>query len=105
MRAKITKTSVDALEPGEIIADTEVKGFVARRLRSGVITYGLRYRANGKQRWLALGLHGAEITAEKARTSPRSASARSLTTAIQQQSAALPAPRSSGMGPIPSVPC
>lgn len=68
MRAKITKTSVDALEPGEIIADTEVKGFVARRLRSGVITYGLRYRANGKQRWLALGLHGAEITAEKART-------------------------------------
>jgi integrase len=68
MRAKITKTTVDALRPGDMLADTEVKGFVVRRLESGVITYGLRYRAAGRQRWLALGLHGRhEITAEKAR--------------------------------------
>ena len=58
MRGKITKATVDALKAGDILADTEVKGFVARRLPSGVVTYGLRYRVAGKQRWLALGLHG-----------------------------------------------
>ena len=40
MRGKITKAAVDALKPGDILADTEVKGFVARRLPSGVVTYG-----------------------------------------------------------------
>ena len=66
MRSKITKTTVDALRPGGIMADTEVKGFVARRLPSGVVTYGLRYRVAGKQRWLALGVHG-RITPDTAR--------------------------------------
>ncbi len=66
MQGKITKAAVDALKPGDILADTEVKGFVARRLPSGVITYGLRYRVAGKQRWLALGLHG-RVTPDKAR--------------------------------------
>jgi hypothetical protein len=47
-RGKITKAGLDALERGEIRADTEVKGFVARRLPSGVVTYGLRYRAAGR---------------------------------------------------------
>jgi hypothetical protein len=42
MRAKINKGSVEALEKGELIADVEVKGFVARRLPSGAVTYGLR---------------------------------------------------------------
>ena len=66
MRAKITKAAVDALQPGDVLADTEVKGFVARRLPSGVVTYGLRYRVAGRQRWLALGIHG-RITPDKAR--------------------------------------
>lgn len=68
MQVKISKRSVDSLAVGEIIADTELKGFVARRLRSGAVTYGLRYRdrATGRQRWLGLGLHGA-ITADQAR--------------------------------------
>jgi integrase len=68
MRAKITKRQVDALRPGEIIADEEVKGFVARRLISGIVTYGFRYRdkTTRRQRWIGLGLHGS-ITAEKAR--------------------------------------
>lgn len=67
MQGKITKRSVDALGSG-ILADTEIKGFVARRLDSGAATYGFRYRdkSTGKQRWLALGLHGA-ITADEAR--------------------------------------
>src|SRR4051794_26249711 len=67
MQAKITKRTVDALASG-ILADTEIKGFVARRLDSGAATYGFRYRdkTTGKQRWIALGLHGA-ITADEAR--------------------------------------
>jgi integrase len=66
MRGKITKAAIDLLEESQILADTEVKGFVARRLPSGVVTYGLRYRVAGRQRWLALGIHG-RITPDKAR--------------------------------------
>ena len=66
MRGKITKAAVDALSVGDILTDTEVKGFVARRLPSGIVTYGLRYRASGKQRWFAIGLHG-RITPDQAR--------------------------------------
>jgi|EndMetStandDraft_5_1072996.scaffolds.fasta_scaffold140865_2 hypothetical protein len=66
MRGKITKTRVDALRPGDVLADSEVKGFVVRRLPSGAISYGLRYRVAGRQRSLALGLHG-RITPHGAR--------------------------------------
>jgi integrase len=66
---KITKRSVDALRPNSIISDEEIKGFVARRPRSGAVTYGFRYRPKdgpAKQRWLTLGRHG-NITADEAR--------------------------------------
>lgn len=66
MKAKITKRRVDALKPGAILADEEIKGFVARRLPSGVVSYGYRYKVNGKPRWLGLGLHGS-ITPDEAR--------------------------------------
>ena len=64
--SKITKAAVEALKPGEFLSDTDVRGFVARRLASGVVTYGLRYRVPGGQRWLSLGLHG-DITPDHAR--------------------------------------
>jgi integrase len=67
MKDRISKRTIDALKPGEFIADTEIKGFVARRLPSGVITYGFQYRTdNGKRPWVSLGLHG-NITADEAR--------------------------------------
>lgn len=68
MQAKITKAVVDRLTKRQIIADKEVKGFVARKLDSGAVTFGYRYRdkTTGKQRWLGLGMHG-NITAEQAR--------------------------------------
>ncbi|WP_374634375.1 tyrosine-type recombinase/integrase [Ferrovibrio sp.] len=68
VRAPITKRAVDGMKPGDRLVDADVRGFVARCLPSGVVTYGLRYRdrATGKQRWLALGLHG-QITPEEAR--------------------------------------
>lgn len=68
MQGKITKTKVDALKPGQVLHDKEIKGFVARCLPSEAVTYGFRYRdkTTGKQRWLGLGLHGS-ITADQAR--------------------------------------
>ena len=67
MHGKINKSTIDKLKHGDILADTEVKGFVARRLPSGVVTYGYRYRIAGNtQRWLALGVHG-RVTPDKAR--------------------------------------
>jgi integrase len=70
MRAKITKRGVDALRVGESIADTEVRGFIARRLKSGTVTYSYRYRARlrrQRQPWVPLGLHG-QITPDQARS-------------------------------------
>jgi integrase len=69
MRERISKRTVDALPSGTSLADTEIKGFTARRLASGTVTYGLRYRDKTTRtpRWLALGLHG-NITPDEART-------------------------------------
>lgn len=66
MRKTITKRSVEALKPGDVLADEEVRGFYARCLPSGVATYGFRDRLSGRRRWLSLGLHG-QITPLQAR--------------------------------------
>src|SRR5438270_10045911 len=66
VKAKISKRSVDALAPGGTIFDTEIRGFVARRLETGTVTYGYRYRHGSIRKWLPLGLHG-RITADQAR--------------------------------------
>jgi Arm DNA-binding domain len=68
MRQKISKSAVDALQPGQNLADSNPIGFVARRLPSGAITYGYRYRdkETGQQRWIGLGLRG-DITPDQAR--------------------------------------
>jgi integrase len=69
MRGKITKRQIDVMTNGAILADEEVRGFVARKLSTGAVTYGFRYRdkTTGKQRWIGLGLHGS-ITPDQART-------------------------------------
>jgi integrase len=69
MRQKISKSAVDALRVGQFIADSNPVGFTARRLKSGTVTYGYRYRdrkTGGRQRWIGLGIHG-ELTPEQAR--------------------------------------
>ena len=59
MRHLINKTSVDALAKGASIVDTKVDGFIARKLPSGKVSYGFRYRGKDhKQWWLSLGVHG-----------------------------------------------
>jgi integrase len=64
---KISKTTVDRLRIGDIIADDAIQGFRARRLPSGRVTYTLRHtNGGGKRREISLGLHG-NVTAEEAR--------------------------------------
>lgn len=68
MRQKISKSAIDKLQTGQTLADSNPIGFVARRLPSGAVTYGFRYRDKntGQQRWIGLGLHG-DITPDLAR--------------------------------------
>ena len=66
MQKTITKRAVDALKPGELIADTELRGFIVRRLPSGRLTYGLRYTKDGRRRWLAVGVGLAPQAAREA---------------------------------------
>ena len=77
MAARITKRAVDTLEPGGRIADSEIRGFLVRRLDSGAASYAYRYRVKGtnQQRLISLGLHGT-ITADQAQHSRRSEPAR-----------------------------
>jgi integrase len=68
MRARISKRTVDKLQPGQAISDIDVNGFTARCLPSGTISYDLRYRtATGERRRLSLGLHGS-VTPDQARS-------------------------------------
>ncbi len=71
MLGKITKTSVERLEPGgEWLWDSVVKGFGARRQTDGVFYY-VRYRLNGRQRIKSLGRHGSPLTPDIARSAAK----------------------------------
>ena len=58
MLAKITKSVVDRLQPGSMVWDTQLIGYGVRRQRRSAF-YLIRYRINGRQRFLTLGRHGA----------------------------------------------
>jgi integrase len=64
---KITKTTVDRLGPGEVLWDTEVKGFGIRRHATEAKHYVLRYRFNGRQTFKKIGRHGSPFTPDSAR--------------------------------------
>jgi integrase len=68
MRGKITLESVKSLEPGAILSDDKLTGFVARCQPSGKVSYFYRYRdkKTGNKFWLGLGQHGV-ITPARAR--------------------------------------
>ena len=59
MQGKITKTSVDRLEPWTVLWDTDVKGFGVRRHGADARHYLLRYRFGGKQTFRKIGRHGS----------------------------------------------
>ena len=65
-RAKITTRVVEALRPGEIVADTELRGFHVRRQKGGARNYFVRKHVDGRRHFLTLGAHG-ELTVAEAR--------------------------------------
>lgn len=66
-KRKITKRVVDGLQPGDLIWDTDVRGFAVRRQRDAKV-YLIKYRFGNRQRWYRIGEHGSPWTVEKART-------------------------------------
>jgi integrase len=66
VRTKLTKRTVEALEPGQNAYDTEVHGFGVR-CGTQHRTYHLKCFINGRQRWITIGKHGSPWTAELAR--------------------------------------
>jgi integrase len=65
---KIGMREVRALEPGQVIWDTTVVGFGARRQRTAAVSYVLIYRTQeGRQRWHTIGRHGSPWTPDTAR--------------------------------------
>ena len=69
-KRKITKRTVDALKPGELVWDADVRGFAVRRQRDARV-YLVKYRFGNRQRWYTIGEHGSHWTVEGARTKAR----------------------------------
>jgi hypothetical protein len=67
VQSKLTHRAVAAMQPGTIIWDTEVRGFVARRQFSDIVTYSVVFRTHDNiQRWYKIGRHGV-LTPDLAR--------------------------------------
>ena len=64
---RITLSVVKSLKPGEIIWDISPVGFGIRCQKNSKV-YCLKYRFQGRQRWLTIGRHGSPWTPENARS-------------------------------------
>lgn len=69
-KAKVTLAAVKDLKPGETIYDTETNGFGVRR-QQGPVSYFVKTRIKGRQRWITIGKHGSPWTPETARKEAR----------------------------------
>jgi integrase len=63
---KITKAAVDRLFPGDMIWDSEIRGFGVRCQRRDRV-YVVKYRSQSRQRWYTIGKHGSPWTPDLAR--------------------------------------
>src|SRR5262249_26843473 len=71
-RVRIGQRHIKALRPGEVVWDSAVTGFGARRQKGEARTYFLFYRtAEARQRWHTIGRHGAPWTPDTARDEAR----------------------------------
>jgi integrase len=65
---RIGKREITGLRRGQIVWDSAVPGFGARRQRGTLVAYILKYRtAEGRQRWHTIGRHGSPWTPDTAR--------------------------------------
>ncbi len=70
MRAKITKRTVDGLQPGErdaFLWDTELPGFGCKITPKGSRIYILQYGRSGRDHRVTIGRHGIDVTPEQVR--------------------------------------
>lgn len=65
-KVRITKRTVEGLEPKQTVFDTDIPGFGARRQQEA-ITYFIKRVVKGQQQWVTIGRHGGPFTAETAR--------------------------------------
>ncbi|MDX2263401.1 MAG: tyrosine-type recombinase/integrase [Hyphomicrobiales bacterium] len=63
---RLTKRIIDALEPGSLVWDPDVKGFGVR-CQGASKTFIFKTRIEGKQRWITIGRYGSPWTVETAR--------------------------------------
>jgi len=71
-RDRIGQRHIKALRPGQVVWDSAVIGFGARRQRSEAVSYFVFYRtAEGRQRWQTIGRHGAPWVPDTARDEAR----------------------------------
>jgi integrase len=71
-RKKITNRDIEALAAGDLIRDSAVPGFGARRQKSKAVAYVLLYRTQeGRQRFYTIGRHGAPWKPDTARNEAR----------------------------------
>ena len=71
-RRRIGQRHIKALRPGQVVWDSAVIGFGARRQRSEAVSYFVFYRtAEGRQRWQTIGRHGAPWVPDTARDEAR----------------------------------
>src|SRR5262245_14871079 len=71
-RKRIGQRHIRALRPGQVVWDSAVIGFGARRQRSEAVSYFVFYRtAEGRQRWQTIGRHGAPWVPDTARDEAR----------------------------------
>lgn len=80
MAEKITKRKVENLTPGEggkraYLWDSEVRGFGAMVLGSGLRVFVFKYRLGSKQRWFTIGSFASPWTVETARKKARALAA------------------------------
>ncbi|HKN29186.1 MAG TPA: site-specific integrase [Roseiarcus sp.] len=71
-RKTIGLREVRGLQPGQVIWDSKVPAFGARRQKGAAVAYVLFYRTkDGRQRWHTIGRHGAPWTPDEARKEAR----------------------------------
>ena len=63
---KISKQALKSIAPGETLWDTDLKGFGARRQKD-CVSFFLKCRYRGRQRWVTIGRLGQPWTVETAR--------------------------------------
>ena len=63
---KITLKALEGIKNGQILWDTELRGFGVRGRGTGLY-YVLKARVHGQQRWFTIGKHGAPWTPDMAR--------------------------------------